>query len=90
MDKKRRNDLTYFRYKKRVKNWIKNLSVYINREGEHIRNPKVADVLKDNGQCKLRNTSTLCSCYDCSGYYKYRRNEKKLEDRRLLREFYEE
>lgn len=64
--------------------------VYITKDGEYRYDLKLVDYLNERAQYKLKHTCTLCSCYGCSGYYKYRRHEKKQEDRRLLEEFFGE
>jgi len=90
MDKKQRRDKEFYLYKKRLKNWAGNLSAVIDREGELRYDMKLIDLLNERVQYKLKHTSTLCSCYGCSGYYKYRRYEKKMEDRKLLEEYNED
>jgi hypothetical protein len=89
MNKKRRNDLAWYKYRNRVERWVANLTIYISRDGEYVYHPKALDVMRDGGQRKLKHTSTLCSCYCCSGYYKYRRHEVKVETQKLLKEFFE-
>ena len=86
MDKKRRNELTQLKYKKRIRIFVANIDIYICRDGRQIRNPRTIDIIKDGGQRVYKSTSTPCSCYMCSGEYKYRRHDKKKEDRRLLQE----
>lgn len=82
--------MTYFKYVKRLKKWMNSGRVFVKRDGEYCFDLKFIDFYNDRAQYKLRNTSTLCSCYGCSGYYKYRRHDKKTEDRRLLEEYYGE
>lgn len=90
MDKQRRNELTRLKYKRRISIWVAKLDAYIARNGERIYKPRTIDVIKDNAQYKYKHTGTLCSCYGCSGAYKYNRNKKKTEDRRLLAEYFED
>ena len=89
-NKKQRRDYTFFKYKKRIAIWSCKLKIYKCRDGSEIYNPKVIDILEDNGQYKFKHTNTICSCYGCSGYYKYRRHEKKIEYRKLIKEYQEE
>lgn len=89
MDKKQRRDKTFRLYKKRLKKWMSSGRVYINRDGEYHFDLKLIDYLNERAQYKLKHTATLCSCYSCSGYYKYRRNDKKQEDVRLVEEYKE-
>ena len=90
MNKQRRNELTQLKYEKRVKRWVASLGIYICRDGNRIRNPKASDVIRDKGQLGFKSHATLCSCWCCSGYKKYSRNDKKEEDRRLLDEYYKD
>lgn len=90
MDKKQRKDKEFRIYKKRLKKWMSSARVYINKDGEYRFDLKLVDYIKERAQYKLKHTATLCSCYGCSGYYKYRRYEEKVEFRRLLKEYYEE
>ncbi len=87
MNKKRRNELTLLKYKKRLKNKFEaryyNL---IDKEGNEIKYPSVHEMFINREQFKLKHTSTLCSCEGCSGYYKYKRHKKKQEDRKLILE----
>lgn len=39
---------------------------------------------------KLMTCATTCSCYMCSGYYKYNRTEYKHETERIIREWMKE
>lgn len=88
MDKNQRKRKEFFKYKKRLSNWLNSITYYF--DGDEITNPKLIDLLKDNIQYKLKHTTTLCSCYCCSGYYKYRRHEKKREDQKLIKEYFED
>ena len=90
MDKKQRRDKEFYVYKKRLRKWMSSGRIFINREEDYCFDLKWIEFYKDRAQYKLRHTATLCSCYGCSGYYKYRRYEEKIEFRRLLKEYYEE
>ncbi|MEO6304475.1 MAG: hypothetical protein ABIP51_15025 [Bacteroidia bacterium] len=85
-NKKTKKDLTFLKYKKRVKRFAANCSHYITKDGRDIFNPKTIDIIKDKGYLEYKNSSVLCSCYDCSGYYKYKRHLKKAEDLKLIKE----
>ena len=91
MNKKRRLELTFLKYKKRIERWVHtNCGTYRNRDGVEIQHPKTVDVIKDRGQLVYKTTSVPCSCYSCSGYYKYRRKDFKKETLRILKEEFEE
>jgi hypothetical protein len=90
MNKARRTELTQLKYEKRIRRWVASLSMYICQDGSSIQNPKAVDVIRDRGQLLYKAQSTPCSCWMCSGYYKYNRNDKRNEDRRLLNEYYED
>lgn len=89
MDKRRRKELEWLKYKKRLYRWICTGGIIRNREGKWMENFKLADALKERAQYKLKHTAVLCSCEGCSGMYKYRRHEVKKETQRLLKEFNE-
>jgi hypothetical protein len=76
MNKARRNELKKLKFTKRIKRYARNLDIYVNRNGEYIRNPKWIDIVKDNGQTCYRTTSTPCSCLMCSPN-KYNRAKEK-------------
>lgn len=63
-------------YIKRVSKIISHIDVYITRNGNHIRNPKITDVIKDNGYNCYRTTSNPCSCRLCQPQ-KYDRAKEK-------------
>jgi hypothetical protein len=44
------------------------------------------DLYDDRRFTRLRTCATLCSCYMCSGYYKYQRKDYKRETERILKE----
>lgn len=90
MNKARRTELTQLKYEKRIKRWVASVSTYICRDGSVIKDPKAVDVIQDQGQLGFKSQATLCSCWMCSGYYKYNRNDKREEDRRLLNEYYKD
>ena len=90
MNKQVRKEHTWRRYKKRLQTWVACLTLYVTRDGDYFYHPTVEDVIKDGGQVKRKHAATLCSCYMCSGHYKYRRHEKKQEDQRLVKEYFEE
>jgi len=85
MNKQRRNELNQLKYIKRVKQAIATYDIYVNRDGEYIRNPITQDVLDDNGMLYYKTTSTPCSCWMCA-YNKYKRHEQKAKDRKLIEE----
>lgn len=85
MNKGRRNELTLLKYKKRLRRFVQNTNLYIGQSGEY-NHPKTCQLFEDREQLIYKTTSTPCSCYMCSGYYKYKRHEKKREDRRLIQE----
>lgn len=86
MNKRRRQELKQLKYIKRIKLYIQGIDIYFSREDETFYKPKVVDVVADNAQYAYKTTSTPCSCWMCSGYYKYRRHLKKIEDRKLIQE----
>ena len=90
MNKSRRIELTQLKYEKRIRRWVASLSTYLCRDGSEIKKPKAVDVIKDKGQLAFKSQATICSCWMCSGYLKYNRNDKKQEDSRLLNEYYED
>ncbi len=89
MNKKRRQELNQLKFIKRLKRAVATIHLYVNRDGEYVRNPIVQDVLDDNGMLYYKTTSTPCSCWMCA-YDKYRRYEVKKETRRLIQEYYED
>lgn len=90
MDKQQRNDLVFKYYRRRLKNWMKHLTIVLDNNGEELSNPTLTDLMEIKAQYKLKNSGKLCSCYCCSGYFKYRRHEQKVINRNLIEEFYEE
>jgi len=65
-NKGERNQQTNKRYKKRVRRFVNNLDIYVNKKGERINKPKAVDVIKESGQQCLKHQGTPCSCYGCS------------------------
>jgi hypothetical protein len=86
MNKKRRNEITYLKYKKRIKKFVAGCRTYVDKNGKCIYNPKAIDIIKDRGQLIYKTSATPCSCWCCSGEYKYKRHLKKREDYKLIRE----
>lgn len=84
MNKKRRNEITYLKYKKRIKRFAATCSSYMNRNGQRLYNPKWIDIVKDQGQLIYKTTSTPCSCWGCSKEYKYKRHKQKQENYKLI------
>ena len=85
-NKGNRQRITFLKYKKRIKCFVSNTTVYIKRNGERIYHPKAIDVIKDRGQLCYKTTSTPCSCSMCA-CYKYNRKEFKKETRRLIEDY---
>jgi len=85
-NKARRREVTFLKYKKRIKRWVSNCSYYIKQDGEKIYRPKAIDIIKDRGQLVYKSTSTPCSCSMCA-YYKYDRKEFRKETKRLIKEW---
>jgi queuine/archaeosine tRNA-ribosyltransferase len=90
MDKGQRKRMTFLKYKKRIARWTQMVCQYQTRDGETIYFPKTVDVMNDGACLDFKSMATRCSCYCCSGYYKYRRNEFKQETERLLKEYRED
>lgn len=90
MNKKRRQELTELKYKKRIRRFIASCTLYVNRNGEYIYSPKTQDVIDDRGQLVYKTSATPCSCFMCSGAYKYKRYEQKVIDKKLIQEGLEE
>lgn len=90
MNKQRRNELTQLKYKKRIRRFVLSCHLYVNRDGEYIYEPKTCDVINDLGQLVYKTSSTPCSCFMCSGYYKYKRHEQKVIERKLIQDGLEE
>lgn len=86
MNKGRRNELAWLKYKKRVSRWNSNAHIYVTREGEYIYSPRTIDVINDHAQYKFKHTAVVCSCWVCSGEYKYKRHQQKREDEKLIAE----
>lgn len=94
MNKKIRRDKTFLKYKNRIERFVANGSyVFIGTEqdrfGLRVDTPTVQQVMESKQWLHYKTTSTPCSCYCCSGAYKYRRHEVKIETRKLIKEFYE-
>lgn len=90
MNKHRRQELKQLKYIKRIKKDVGGYGVYITRDGEYIYNFKAQDIINDKGKLFYKTTSTPCSCWMCSGEYKYKRHKHKEETRRLIKEEYYE
>jgi len=86
MNKGRRNELTQLKYLKRVKRYVSSCSLWVLSSGEYLYDPKTIDIIKDKALLGFKSSSVLCSCWSCSGSDKYRRHEKKMEDRKLITE----
>ena len=85
MNKKRRQELKQLKFKNRIKRFVANGSYYYSGR-ERIDSPTVQDVI-NNGDCLYyKTTSTPCSCWMCSGYYKYKRHEEKIVVRKLIQD----
>ncbi len=89
MNKQERKEKQFFKYKKRLKRHVAQMTWYFNKEGELIHKPKVEDVIKDNAYYEFKNSSVLCSCSLCSMDH-YERRLKKMEDQRILKEYFDE
>ena len=89
MNKQIRKEHMMRKYKKRIQRYVIGLDIYFCQDGREITNPKAIDIIKDNGQLKYKTMATVCSCFMCSGYYKYKRNLKKVEDYKLIQGFIE-
>lgn len=94
MNKKIRRDREYLKYKNRIERFVANGSYIFlfeapGRLGDRIDTPTVKQVMDSKQWLYYKTTSTPCSCYCCSGHYKYRRHEVKVETRKLIKEFYE-
>lgn len=77
MNKGRRQELKYLKYKKRIRRFVSNIDVYVDKEGKYIYNPKSVDVIQENGQHCYRTTSTPCSCIMCAPDKYVRAKEKE-------------
>ena len=67
MNKKERQNKTFYKYKKRAKYYAA------------IWNESLQEILKERRYHELKSQAVLCSCYMCSKYYKYNRaKEKKI------------
>ncbi len=89
MNKYRRQELNQLKFIKRLRRAVATIDIYVNCNGEYVRNPIIHDVLNDNGMLFYKTTSTPCSCWMCA-YDKYKRHEYKKETRRLIDEYYED
>lgn len=90
MNKGRRNELTQLKYKKRIKRWTANCGIFVDQDGQYNYNPSSDYFIKNNLYTEFKNSSVLCSCWMCSGEWKYKRHLKKQEDMRLIQEALEE
>lgn len=86
MNKKRRQELKRLKFINRIKRFVANGGYYFTQDSERIDTPTVQDVINDGGHMSYKTTSTPCSCWMCSGYYKYRRHEQKVIERKLVQE----
>lgn len=86
MNKKVRHELKMLKYRKRLKYWASIWRTHTTQDGDEIINPTVNDLVNDKAYLHLKTQATMCSCYMCSKYYKYRRNEFRVETQRILRE----
>lgn len=86
MNKKRRQELKMLKFINRIERFIANGGSYYTKDMVRVDTPTVQDVIDDGGFNNYRTTSTPCSCWMCSGYYKYRRHEQKILERRLIQE----
>lgn len=84
MNKQIRKEKMLLKYKKRIRRWVANMHIYVDKSGNYVYEPKATDLIKDNAYLEFKNSSVLCSCYMCSKHWKYSRKDKKSEDRRLI------
>lgn len=88
MNKGRRQELAQLKYIKRVKRYIAGSRIWILSSGETIHNPNVEDMYNAKEFLEFKSSSVLCSCWGCSGEYKYKRHEFKRETQRLVDEYF--
>lgn len=86
INKKRRQELKQLKFINRIKRFVANGRYYFTSDSVRIDSPTVQDVIDDGGYMCYKTTSTPCSCWMCSGYYKYRRHEEKVIERKLIQE----
>ena len=86
MNKKIRQERKRLKFINRLKRFVANGGYYFTNEWVCIDSPTVQDVINDGGYMCYKTTSTPCSCWMCSGYYKYRRHEQKVIEIRLIQE----
>ena len=86
MNKQIRKDKEFYKYKKRLHRLVPYLFRYRDKDGEIVNNPTTDQLLKEHAFHDLKNTSTPCSCWMCSGYYKYNRAKVKAAWRKNQRE----
>ena len=86
-NKGRRQELTRLKYLKRVKRYVESCSLWVLSDGEYLYNPKAVDIINDKALLEFKSSSVLCSCWGCSGEYKYKRHEFKKETQRLVDEY---
>lgn len=85
MDKGFRNYLKrkyYIRRLKRNSYWLGHCFMDVSKSWK--------DMYDNRDYTKLMTCATTCSCYMCSGYYKYNRTEYKHETERIIREWMKE
>lgn len=90
MNKKRRQELKQLKFINRLKRFVTSLDYYFTKNHERIDSPTVQDVIDDKSMLFYKTTSTPCSCWMCSGYYKYKRHEEKVIERKQIQDGLEE
>ena len=86
MNKKRRQELKQLKFINRIKRFVADGTYFFTKDSVRIDTPTVQDIINDGGYLYYKNTSTPCSCWECSSYYKYRRHEHKAIERKLVQE----
>lgn len=86
-NKGRRQELTLLKYKKRLKQFTAGYKSWVG-DGFEINNPTIADLVAEHVLTILKSSSVACSCWSCSGAYKYKRHEFKRETQKLVDEYY--
>lgn len=66
--------------------YIRRLKRNIYKKKSHAPKLTWKDMYDLRCQTQYKSTSGCCSCYMCSGYYKYRRKNFKKETIRILKE----
>lgn len=87
-NKGRRQELTQLKYKKRLKQFTAGAKSWHTGDGKEINNPTIADLVAEHVLTILKSSSVACSCWSCSGAYKYKRYEFKKETQKLVDEYY--